>query len=62
MTERELIRKLRRKIEGRGCHCHLYRNQLCGDCELLGLIDAGLAEIRLSNPGAVVQFLNYKRG
>ncbi len=45
ISERQLIRDVRKKIELMGCHCHLYENQLCNECELLRMIDEGLDAI-----------------
>ncbi len=49
MTERQLIRKIRQKVESAGCACEwgesLYRTSLCWRCTVMKMIDDGLAEI-----------------
>ncbi len=45
MTERELIRDIKKQVTGYGCTCDVARPELCNQCVLLKMIDDGLAEI-----------------
>ncbi len=45
MTERELIRKLRKRFVKGHCGCGVIKDYVCERCTVIKLIDEGLAEI-----------------
>lgn len=61
MTDRELIRGLRAEVMSWTCACGGPGVEFCRRCALLGMIDAGLAEIGQTNKEMMAD-AGYKAG